>query len=57
MGLLTKVIVILVLVLFITGQFTRSKAKRMERRAKLTNLLLAVLIFMVAVSLVTQFVK
>jgi EamA domain-containing membrane protein RarD len=44
MGMLTKVIVILLLILFITGQFTRSKEKRARRRQNITNLLLAVLV-------------
>lgn len=55
MGILFKLIIILVLILFIAGHFTRDKAKRARSRQNLTNALLAVLIVMVAVMLINQF--
>ncbi|GEM_PF-1187176 len=55
MGLLTKLIVILVLILFIAGQFTRDKVKRARSRQNLTNILLGILIFMVALMIINQF--
>ncbi|WP_170283801.1 hypothetical protein [Pseudodesulfovibrio senegalensis] len=54
MGILTKIIAVLALVLFITGQFTRDKQKRAKRRQNLTNMLLVLLILMVAFLIVTS---
>lgn len=54
MGVLFKLIIILVLVLFIAGQFTRDKAKRVRTRQNLTNALLLVIIVMMAFLLVNQ---
>ncbi|WP_157054972.1 hypothetical protein [Salidesulfovibrio brasiliensis] len=41
MGLLTKVLIILAAILFLTGQFTRNKDKRIRQRQKITNCCLA----------------
>ncbi|WP_187170498.1 hypothetical protein [Salidesulfovibrio onnuriiensis] len=54
MGILLKLIIILVLVLFLAGQFTRDKAKRARSRQNLTNGLLVVLILMVAFMIINQ---
>ncbi len=54
MGILTKVIVALALILFITGQFTRDKEKRAKQRRNLTNMLLVMLILMVGFLIVTS---
>lgn len=56
-GILTKFIIILVLIQFITGQITSSKSKRAANRQKTTNILLVILIITVAMSIVTSFVR
>lgn len=57
MGILFKIIVILGLVFLIAGLFTRGKAERAARRNRTTNVLLAVLIAMLALSIVMGLVN
>lgn len=52
MGLLTKVLIILAAILFLTGQFTRSKEKRIRQRQKITNLLLGAIVVIMLLTLV-----
>lgn len=54
MGTLVKLIVILGLVFLILGQFTRSKAERVARRDKWTNVLLILVIVMIGLSILTN---
>ncbi|WP_319582382.1 hypothetical protein [uncultured Pseudodesulfovibrio sp.] len=54
MGTLLKLIIILGLIFLIVGQFTRSKAERVQRRDKVTNILLIVVIVMLGVSILTN---
>lgn len=51
MGILLKVIIILGLVFLITGMFTKSKAERVARRNRTTNILLAVIVGLLAISI------
>lgn len=53
-GILTKLIVVLALIMFITGQFTRDKQVRAKRRQNLTNMLLILLICMVGFLIITS---
>lgn len=55
MGTLVKIIVILGLVFLIVGQFTRSKAERVQRRDKWTNVLLVIVIVMLGLSILSNF--
>lgn len=55
MGTLVKLIVILGLVFLIVGQFTRSKAERVQRRDKWTNVLLVIVIVMLGLSILSNF--
>ncbi|MGE4194507.1 MAG: hypothetical protein AB7E51_14045 [Pseudodesulfovibrio sp.] len=55
MGTLVKLIVILGLVFLILGQFTRSKAERVQRRDKWTNVLLIIVIVMLGLSILSNF--
>jgi uncharacterized membrane protein YidH (DUF202 family) len=57
MGILFKIIVILGLVFLIAGLFTRGKAERAARRNRTTNVLLAALIAMLALSIVIGLVN
>lgn len=52
MGMLIKVIIILLLIMFLTGQFTRSREVRIRRRQNITNLLLAAIAVIMLLSLV-----
>ena len=54
MSLLVKLIIILGLIFLIVSQFTRSKQQRVERRDRLTNILLIVVIVMLGVSILTN---
>ncbi|XXJ18274.1 hypothetical protein ACR42D_01690 [Desulfovibrio caledoniensis] len=54
MGTLVKLIIILGLVFLIVGQFTRSKAERVKRRDKMTNILLVVVIIMLGLTILTN---
>lgn len=51
MGILFKLIVILGLVFLILSFFTKSKAERVERRNRTTNMLLIAIVIMLAVSI------
>ncbi|QJB55963.1 hypothetical protein [Pseudodesulfovibrio sp. zrk46] len=51
MGILLKIIIILGLIFLITGMFTKSKAERVERRNKTTNMLLIIIVVLLAVSI------
>ncbi|CCH49382.1 hypothetical protein [Pseudodesulfovibrio piezophilus] len=51
MGILFKLIIILGLVFFITGMFTKSKAERIERRNRTTNILLVAIVVLLAISI------
>ena len=51
MGILFKIIVILGLIFLITGMFTKSKAERVARRNRTTNILLIVIVVLLAVSI------
>lgn len=51
MGILFKLIVILGLVFLILSFFTKSKAERVERRNRTTNMLLIAIVVMLAVSI------
>ncbi len=55
MGTLVKLIVILGLVFLILSQFTRSKAERVQRRDKWTNVLLIIVIVMLGLSILSNF--
>ena len=55
MGILFKLIIVLGLVFLIASQFTRSKAERVKRRDKLTNILLIILIVMLGLSILSNF--
>lgn len=57
MGTLVKLIVILGLVFLIVGQFTRSKAERVQRRDKWTNVLLIIVIVMLGLSILSNFLN
>ncbi|MCJ2165718.1 hypothetical protein [Pseudodesulfovibrio sp. S3] len=54
--MLVKLILILGLVFLIVGQFTRSKVQRAQRRDKLTNILLVIVIVMLGLSILSNFV-
>ncbi|WP_164879899.1 hypothetical protein [Pseudodesulfovibrio sp. S3-i] len=56
MSMLVKLILILGLVFLIVGQFTRSKVQRAQRRDKLTNILLVIVIVMLGLSILSNFV-
>lgn len=51
MGILFKLIVILGLIFLILSFFTKSKAERIERRNRTTNLLLVAIVVLLAVSI------
>lgn len=51
MGILFKLIVILGLVFLILSLFTKSKAERVARRNRTTNMLLIAIVIMLAVSI------
>lgn len=51
MGILFKVIVILGLIFLIAGLFTKSKAERVARRNRTTNILLLAIVVLLAVSI------
>jgi Ca2+/Na+ antiporter len=57
MGILFKLIIILGLVFLIAGLFTKSKAERVARRNRTTNILLVVLIAMLAVTTIMGFIN
>ncbi|MBI9087583.1 MAG: hypothetical protein JEZ11_28605 [Desulfobacterales bacterium] len=57
MGILFKLIVILGLIFLIAGMFTKSKAERIERRNRTTNILLIILIVMLALSVAMGFLN
>ncbi len=54
MGTLVKLIIILGLIFLILSQFTRSKKERVQRRDKMTNILLIVVIVMLGLSILTN---
>ncbi len=58
MGILFKLIILLGLVFLIAGMFTKSKAQRIERRNRTTNVLLIAIVVMlgasIAVNLLTR---
>jgi len=51
MGILFKLIVILGLIFLILSMFTKSKAERVERRNRTTNMLLLAIVVLLAVSI------
>lgn len=51
MGILFKLIVILGLIFLILSFFTKSKAERIERRNRTTNMLLIAIVALLAVSI------
>jgi len=51
MGILFKIIVILGLIFLITGMFTKSKAERVARRNRTTNMLLIAIVVLLAMSI------
>lgn len=51
MGILFKLIIILGLVFLILSLFTKSKAERVARRNRTTNMLLIAIVVMLAVSI------
>jgi|GEM_PF-2477525 putative Mn2+ efflux pump MntP len=51
MGILFKIIIILGLIFLITGMFTKSKAERVARRNRTTNMLLIAIVVLLAVSI------
>lgn len=51
MGILFKIIIILGLIFLIAGMFTKSKAERVERRNRTTNILLIAIVVLLAVSI------
>jgi len=51
MGILFKLIVILGLIFLILSFFTKSKAERIERRNRTTNMLLIAIVVLLAVSI------
>lgn len=51
MGILLKIIVILGLIFLILSMFTKSKAERIERRNRTTNILLIAIVVLLAVSI------
>ncbi len=51
MGILFKVIIILGLIFLIAGLFTKSKAERVARRNRTTNILLIAIVVLLAVSI------
>lgn len=51
MGILFKLIIILGLIYFILSFFTKSKAQRVERRNRTTNILLIAIVVMLAISI------
>lgn len=55
MSMLVKLILILGLIFLIAGQFTRSKAERVQRRDRLTNVLLVIVIVMLGLSILSNF--
>lgn len=55
MSLLVKLIIILGLIFLIVGQFTRSKAERVARRDRTTNILLIIVIVMLGLSILSNF--
>ncbi|GAB7023872.1 hypothetical protein [Salidesulfovibrio brasiliensis] len=57
MGLLTKVLIILAAILFLTGQFTRNKDKRIRQRQKITNLLLGTIVVIMLLTLINSMVR
>jgi len=57
MGILFKLIIILGMIFLIAGMFTKSKAERIERRNRTTNILLVILIVMLAVSVAMGFLN
>lgn len=57
MGLLTKVLIILAAILFLTGQFTRNKDKRIRQRQKITNLLLGAIVVIMLLTLINSMVR
>ena len=51
MGILFKLIIILGLVFLIAGMFTKSKAERVARRNRTTNMLLIAIVVLLALSI------
>lgn len=51
MGILFKLIIILGLIFLIAGLFTKSKAERVARRNRTTNILLITIVVLLAVSI------
>ena len=51
MGILFKIIIILGLIFLIAGLFTKSKAERVARRNRTTNILLASIVVMLGVTI------
>lgn len=51
MGILLKLIIILGLIFLIAGMFTKSKAERVERRNRTTNILLIAIVVLLAASI------
>lgn len=56
MGFFLKFVIILGLVFLIVSQFTKSKAQRVARRDKVTNILLIIVILMLALSILSNFI-
>ncbi|BCS88695.1 hypothetical protein [Pseudodesulfovibrio sediminis] len=55
MGLFIKLIILLGLIFLIVSQFTRSKTQRVQRRDKLTNILLVLVIAMLGLAILSNF--
>lgn len=51
MGVLFKLIIILGLVFLIAGMFTKSKAERVARRNRTTNILLIIIVALLTMSI------
>ncbi len=51
MGILFKLIIIFGLIFLIAGMFTRSKAERVARRNRTTNILLIIIVVLLALSI------
>ena len=57
MGILFKLIVILGLILLVAGMFTKSKAERVERRNRTTNMLLIAIVVLLGVSIAVNLIN
>lgn len=57
MGILFKLIVILGLIFLIASMFTKSKAERVERRNRTTNVLLIAIVVLLGVSIAVNLIN